>query len=171
MDLYREDLGLTEKQRAELTSNLNLIINCVGNLDFEARLDVSVRVNVQGSLQLLQLGEESPAFEAFCHVSSTFVNCDRTGFLEERLYESPHDWAAEYSQILGMSQRDLKSNEKRILAKFPNSVCYSKRMAEHMLVLRNSAHKKLPLVFVRPSIVGTAANEPMPGWTDSMGLI
>ena len=44
-------------------------------------------------------------------------------------------------------------------------------MAEHMLVTRNAAHKKIPLVFVRPSIVGTAANEPMPGWTDSMGLI
>jgi alcohol-forming fatty acyl-CoA reductase len=42
-------------------------------------------------------------------------------------------------------------------------------MAEHMLVLRNA--KKIPLVFVRPSIVGTAADEPMPGWTDTVNMI
>jgi len=46
IDLFREDLGITLKQRADLTSNLNLVINCAANLDFEARLDVSVRVNV-----------------------------------------------------------------------------------------------------------------------------
>jgi alcohol-forming fatty acyl-CoA reductase len=65
IDLFREDLGITSKQRADLTSNLNLVINCAANLDFEARLDVSVRVNVQGSLMLLKLAGESSQMECF----------------------------------------------------------------------------------------------------------
>jgi len=44
-------------------------------------------------------------------------------------------------------------------------------MAEHMLVQHNTAHQNIPLVLLRPSIVGTAANEPMPGWTDASGII
>ena len=31
--------------------------------------------------------------------------------------------------------------------------------------------KNIPLIFIRPSTVGTAANEPMPGWTDTIGLL
>jgi hypothetical protein len=42
-------------------------------------------------------------------------------------------------------------------------------MAEHMLILNNK--KSIPLVLLRPSAIGTAANEPMPGWTDSIGLV
>jgi len=42
-------------------------------------------------------------------------------------------------------------------------------MAEHMLILNNV--KNIPLVLLRPSAIGTAANEPMPGWTDSIGLV
>jgi len=52
---------------------------------------------------------------------------------------------------------------------FPNSHIYSKRMAEHMLILNNV--KNIPLVLLRPSAFGTAAYEPMPGWSDSINLV
>lgn len=39
-------------------------------------------------------------------------------------------------------------------------------MAEHLLVEHNK--KGIKLVVLRPSIIGTSANEPMPGWTDSL---
>ncbi len=42
-------------------------------------------------------------------------------------------------------------------------------MAEHMLVQSNS--KKLPLLILRPSIISASLEEPVPGWTDSIGLI
>ena len=41
-------------------------------------------------------------------------------------------------------------------------------MTEHLL----SENKgKVPLVILRPSIVGTSLKEPFPGWTDSQGLV
>jgi fatty acyl-CoA reductase len=93
-----------------------------------------VRVNVEGALMLLRLAEESSVFECFAQVSTSFVNSDRTGFVEERIYEAKHDWTVEFGKILAMSQREVKENEKKIMGTFPNSFCYSKRMAEHLLL-------------------------------------
>ena len=98
------------------------------------------------------------------------MNCDRSGYVEEKIYTDDRvDWAANCKMVLSMSQRDLKTSGNKILGNFPNAYCYSKRMAEHLLVLNNSTN--IPLVLLRPSVVGTAANEPMPGWTDSIGIL
>lgn len=68
-----------------------------------------------------------------------------------------------------MSQRDIMDQRKQILGEFPDAYCYSKRMAEELLIRLNTS--KIPLVILRPSIIGTAAFEPLPGWTDSTGLL
>ena len=41
-------------------------------------------------------------------------------------------------------------------------------MAEHLLHENNT--KKLPMLILRPSIIGASLMEPVPGWTDSIGL-
>lgn len=56
----REDLGLNPKQRAELTQTLNIVINCAANIELDEKLDISVKVNVTGPLNLLKLANESP---------------------------------------------------------------------------------------------------------------
>ena len=76
-------LNLSKKLRTEITQNLNIIINSAANVDLSASLDISVRLNVSGPLQLLKLARESPAMEVFLQVSTVFVNGDRTGYVEE----------------------------------------------------------------------------------------
>ena len=39
-------------------------------------------------------------------------------------------------------------------------------MAEHLLHIRNT--KAIPMIIVRPSIIGASLEEPVPGWTDSI---
>lgn len=41
-------------------------------------------------------------------------------------------------------------------------------MAEHLLHENNT--KQIPMLIIRPSIIGASLNEPIPGWTDSIGL-
>ena len=65
---------------------MNIIINSAANVDLAAGLDVSVRLNVTGPLKLLRLAKESPRMEVFVQISSVFVNCDRTGYVEEVMY-------------------------------------------------------------------------------------
>jgi hypothetical protein len=56
---------------------------------------------------LLKLAQESPKTCCFVHISSNFSQSDRTGFVEERMYDTPVNWAAEYQKILGLTSRDI----------------------------------------------------------------
>ena len=42
-------------------------------------------------------------------------------------------------------------------------------MAEHLLVEKNT--KNVPITFIRPSVIGSAADEPCIGWTDTLGIL
>ena len=66
---------------------LNIVINCAATIDMKTSVDMAVRVNVTGPLQLLRLAQESGSrMEAFVQVSTCYVNCDRTGYIEETIY-------------------------------------------------------------------------------------
>jgi fatty acyl-CoA reductase len=119
---------------------------------------------------LLKIAEESPKFEAFLQVSSCFVNCDKTGFIEEQIYTNvKFNWKSKYDQILQLNKRDLVKNANEIMLPFPNAYSFTKRMAEHLLMEGNT--KNIPITFIRPSIIGAAADEPCIGWTDTYGLL
>ena len=133
---------------------MNIIINTAQETSVDASLDDAVRVNVSGPLVLLKLAEECKNFEAFCQVSTAYVNADRTGYVEERLYENDYDWEVAYEQILNMNKRKIKENTKGIVGKFPNCYDYSKRMMEHLMVKSNYKRKNLPLVVLRKGIIG-----------------
>ena len=59
----------------------------------------------------------------------------------------------------------------KITKSLPDTYAYTKRMAEHVLFEHNEQNKKFPLVFLRPAILGASMSEPVPGWTDTMGLL
>ena len=117
----------------------------------------------------MKLAQECAKQCTFLHVSSSFVCCDRVGFIEERLYDSNVDWSDLYKKIRSMPQRNINEQTPAMLGKFPNTHTFSKRMAEELLLRANTT--KMPLVFIRPSIMGSSANEPLPGWTDSVSLL
>jgi nucleoside-diphosphate-sugar epimerase len=103
------------------------------------------------------------------HISTCYAVCNKVGVIEERLIESPINWNIAYDQILSMDKRDLEHYEKNLLGSFPNTYTFTKRMAEHLLV-ENNKQKRIPLVILRPSIIGASLEEPVPGWTDSITL-
>lgn len=99
-------------------------------------------------------------------ISTCFALCEKAGVIDERLIEAPIAWDSVYDQINTMNTLDLKHYEKKILGPFPNTYTFSKRMTEHLLHKLNSK-RQMPLVIVRPSIMGASLDEPFPGWTDS----
>lgn len=64
---------------------------------------------------------------------------------------------------------DKNAQTKALLHGFPNTFCLSMRMAEEVLMAHNKTG--IPLVIIRPSIVGTSASEPIPGWTDNLNSL
>jgi thioester reductase-like protein len=96
MDITLPNLGLGKKQYEDLAQKLNIIVNPAGTVDFNMRLDLQADVNVKGALQLIDLALACPNFECFCHVSTLYALSDRTGFIDETVFDSNHNWLAEY---------------------------------------------------------------------------
>ena len=115
----------------------------------------------------MELAEKCHKFEMFCQVSSLLAVCDRSGFIEEKMFESGHDWQGEFKRISQMHYSEIPRHTEEIINGFPNSYCYTKRMAEELMVKM----AKVPLVIIRPSIIAASYEEPFPGWTDSFGLL
>ena len=78
------------------------------------------------------------------------------------------NWQQIYQSIKEMTKYDLEHYQKTILGNFPNTYTFTKRMAEHLIHENNQKH--IPILILRPSIIGASLNEPVPGWTDSIGL-
>jgi len=97
------------------------------------------------------------------------VASEKSGFLEEKIFDSPMRWNLLYKSIRTMTLRDIEESAKSMLGPFPNTYAFTKRMAEHLLI-ENNTHQ-LPLFILRPSIIAAALDEPVPGWTDSIGLM
>jgi alcohol-forming fatty acyl-CoA reductase len=100
-------------------------------------------------------------------VSTLLAYSDRTGFIDEKMFESTHDWEADCKKIEQTHISEIPKHTGEIIHGFANVYSYTKRMAEELLC-KNS---KVPLTIIRPSIVAAAFKEPFPGWTDSLGLL
>ena len=60
----------------------------------------------------MKLAEQCAKFEAFAQVSTTFAICEKTGFVDEKLYTSPdHDWLAEYQKINKMGIEEITETQ------------------------------------------------------------
>lgn len=60
-------------------------------------------------------------------------------------------------------EQDAKLDQ--ILGPWPNTYTFTKSMAER--TLRKIKKQDLPVVLLRPSIIGASYKEPVPGWTDT----
>lgn len=67
--------------------------------------------------------------------------------------------------LMQMPAEELELKQKDIIGKFPNTYTFTKNIGEKLLKKHRG---DLPLVIIRPSIIGAAASEPFPGWVDSI---
>lgn len=108
-------------------------------------------------------------------MSTLYALSDRTGFIDERLFESNHNWLAEYDTILQQNPQEIQEHQSKMIGSFSNNYVYTKRMAEELILAKvegmKANGKSLPLVIVRPSIFTASFEEPVPGWTDSTNLL
>lgn len=60
-----------------LTENVNVIINSAASVDFNARLDEAIRINVKGTLRMFELAKNTKNLDNFVHISTAYVNCEK----------------------------------------------------------------------------------------------
>ncbi|EPY42410.1 fatty acyl-CoA reductase [Angomonas deanei] len=127
-------------------------------------------MNTLGGLRVLSLARHMHKLEAMVHVSTCYVNYPRHGrenVNEEKIYPLDCDPEAMVKNILGMQPAEVEEVSRTLLKQygFSNTYTFTKSLGERLILrYRND----VPLVIVRPSIIGASYKEPMPGWVDAL---
>lgn len=169
-DITFDHLGLSEQNRATLASEVNFIVHLAATVNFNERLDLAVQMNTLGGLRVLALAKTCRQLEAMVHVSTCYVNYRRSGrdqVNEERLYPLEFDPEEMCKRVLGMNEAEVKTESAKLLKslKFPNTYTFTKCIGEQLIY---KYKENVPVVVVRPAIVGCSLRDPFPGWVDAL---
>ena len=168
-DLIIDKLGISAADRAMVTAETEIIINCAASVSFDDPLLDALQINYFGCMRMLELAHECQRIQVLTHVSTAYVNCNimTNEKIEEKVYDLPgrQDCEKIVQDILKLGPQTVDEQEKTILGVYPNTYTFTKSLAERMLQKRRG---NLPVVIVRPSIIQGNYNDPFMGWTDTI---
>jgi thioester reductase-like protein len=163
-DLTQKDCGLGESERKLLFNEVTHIINCAASVEFDLPVQIAASSNILSSLNVLELAKQCVKLKSMVSVSTAYVTPYR---------QSEGRAIGEYLVPLRRPAREIyrdilegRKTERELLSEtgHPNTYTLTKCLAEHLL---EEAKGRVPLRFVRPSIVSAAWRHPFPGWIDS----
>eukprot|EP00357_Protocruzia_adherens_P036375 CAMPEP_0115042952 /NCGR_PEP_ID=MMETSP0216-20121206/46573_1 /TAXON_ID=223996 /ORGANISM="Protocruzia adherens, Strain Boccale" /LENGTH=494 /DNA_ID=CAMNT_0002425167 /DNA_START=140 /DNA_END=1621 /DNA_ORIENTATION=+ len=165
-DLLKDKLGVNPETYKLLEEEVQVIINSAASVDFLARLDHNLAINVLGPMRILELARGCKNLVIFTQISTSYVNSDKSGWIEEKIYNDfRKDPEEALTEILSIPEDKIEARQAEILGEFPNTYTYTKSLAERLLQLRRGT---IPLLIARPAIIGCSHFDPEPGWTDSV---
>ena len=77
---------MSEQDIQLVRSTTHIYLHSAATVNFNEPLDVACNLNTLGTLRVFNLAKKSPNLEVFLHISTAYVNCNKRGFIEEKLY-------------------------------------------------------------------------------------
>ncbi|CAG9770344.1 unnamed protein product [Ceutorhynchus assimilis] len=163
-DFDLDGLGLSDESRKILTENVNIIYHVAATVRFDEPLKRAVKINIEGSQQMIQLAKKCKKLDVLVYVSTAYSNCQETLIKEE--FYPPHIDPYKLMMIAKeLPDIVLEKITPGMLQSIPNTYAYTKQIAED-LVKREAVG--LPACIQRPSIVIASAKEPIRSWVDNI---
>ncbi|KAJ1355437.1 hypothetical protein KIN20_012834 [Parelaphostrongylus tenuis] len=163
-DLMEDNLGLNQHDMQNICDQASIVIHSAAIVKFDEELKVAVEMNVVGTTRLIALCHKMKKLMAIVHVSTAYANCDRA-VTEEKVYNPPVAPQKLLEAIQWMDNDMIALITPKLLGDRPNTYTLTKALAETQLV---EDAKHLPVIIIRPSIVGAMWKDPLPGWTDNI---
>ncbi|OMJ82851.1 hypothetical protein SteCoe_16318 [Stentor coeruleus] len=164
-DMLKKGLDLSGEDFLMLKNNVNIIINSAASVDFNQRLDQALQINTLGTLKVVELAKQCRNLHAFVQISTAYVNCDKEGWVQEKVYPYTGNPQEKLKELLSIPVEIIEKQTPKILGKYPNTYTFTKCLTEQILMKEAQG---LPLCIVRPTIIGGSWKEPYPGWVDSV---
>ena len=99
-------------------------------MNFNDPIQEALQINYYGCQRVLELARECKNLEIFTHVSTCYVNCNRLGYIEEKIYNPDADVASMVQNIMNMTVQDIKASESKLIGDYPNTYTFTKSLAE-----------------------------------------
>ncbi|VDN57898.1 unnamed protein product [Dracunculus medinensis] len=150
-----------------VTGNLleeGLVFHCAATVKFDEALRLSIEMNVLGTQRLIALCHMIRNLSVLVHVSTAYANCDKSSLFEQ-IYPPPVPPTKLFEAIDWMDDHMINAMTPFLLGNRPNTYTLTKALAEVQLA---EDALQLPVIIVRPSIIGAMWRDPLPGWTDNI---
>jgi long-chain acyl-CoA synthetase len=180
-DLSLPMCGLTDTSVAELTGQVDVVINSAGLVEFDPPLSESLTTNVYGIRNLISLVQTLGA--RLVHVSTCYVAGKRSGNVSEDTpivgyypnRRGPDDMSFDVDGELAWCEEFIRATPDRVAQRdggmeraerwgWINTYTYTKSMGEQLI----AATPGLRFAIVRPAIVESSIEYPFPGWNEGM---
>lgn len=166
-DMGKLNMGISEADEKKLIENVHIVIHAAADVRFDEKLKTLLMINLRGTREILELTAKMKKIQAFTFISTAYSNCIRM-YVEEKFYDAPID--PEIMIRLGefydnRSTEELEIITERIIKPWPNTYTYTKSLTED-LVRRYG--QKFPICIMRPSIVISTHEDPVPAWCNNI---
>ncbi|XP_028030854.1 putative fatty acyl-CoA reductase CG5065 [Bombyx mandarina] len=162
-DVTQTDLAMKTQDIKTLTSEVSVVFHMAASIQFKEPMSVTLNYNYEGTKRVLKLLRQMQKIESFVHVSSVYAQAlDGGKIVQETLYPPP----ANHNELeTFISKYDNDEEEtKKFLQRRCNTYAYGKALTE-AFVAEN--HGTIPTCIVRPSMITSKAEQPLPGWLDN----
>ena len=169
-DITEPNLGMSNSDEEKIRNDVSVIFHAAATVKFDDDLADSIKMNVKGTLSIVDLARKIDSLSSLVHVSTAYSHCYSSSRIEEKFYPMPSSrWnSSSPDELIALCQEaKLKGDDitKDIIGIFPNTYTFTKAMAEKVLEENAS---DLPVAIMRPSIVVASWKEPIPGWVDNL---
>lgn len=165
-EITKPNFGLSDEHFHRVIETTQIVFHLAASLKLEATLKPNIETNLTATKYVLDVAKQMKNLIQMVHTSTAFCNVDQE-VLYEKVYDHPHDPEEIIRSAEWMTEEAMAAAQKAILGYHPNTYTYTKRLAE-ILVRDRYEKENLPVCIMRPSIVGPAYQEPLPGWVDSL---
>ena len=170
-DITSSQLDLSPEAKSAVATSISLIIHCASSINLRHSLTKIAPQIIYSTLELSKLALSSKSLKRFVYVSSAYAN----GHLHQ-LHDGIDTEVLEQVYPLRNTNQDTSALELADLTKrgtspeytfhnFPAAYAYAKHLTERLLLSRFHAEgRDEDLLIIRPSIMGPAMAEPVPGF-------
>ncbi|GMT01538.1 hypothetical protein PENTCL1PPCAC_23712 [Pristionchus entomophagus] len=163
-DITLDHLGLSEENLKAVLEHTSVVLHCAATVRFNEELRTAIDLNVRGVDRIIKLCKRMPKLECFLHCSTCYVNTDKIGEIEEKLYDAACDPYKLIDAHTWMSDELLEGISETIKKKYYNTYTFTKHIAEE-LVRRECAD--VPTLIFRPAVIAGIWKDGIPGWVDA----
>ncbi|KAM3137881.1 hypothetical protein pb186bvf_009962 [Paramecium bursaria] len=167
-DFCEDELGIEKSIRQSLQNKVHIIINSAASIELHLPLKQALDTNFFGNLKVMNFAIGCRNLISLVHISTAYVNFTQKGLIQEKIYDEKQN-ILEYVQNIYNKADELSQAElHKILNGVGSTYVFAKYLAEQMF--KQLKPNDMSLSIIRPSCVGCAISEPMPGWIDNLAV-
>jgi fatty acyl-CoA reductase len=163
-DLMHTDLNLSTPDMGLILEEVSVVFHCAATVKFDEALRSSVDMNLLGTQRLIALCHRMQRLAAFVHASTAYANCNRNHIVES-VYPPPIQPQKLIDALDWLNDDMVSALTPHLIGCRPNTYTYTKALAEFVLAEDSG---QLPIIIIRPSIIGAMWKDPLPGWVDNL---